>query len=186
MKTLSCLLMFSFLAAGCAQQPAPAPEPAAPAFTPTAHATVLQLMRAIPFGHSNIIFDTQNTDPDEAQAAAKAAAEKDGGANASAQYGTLYAGWAGVENSALALSETANLLMIPGRLCSNGLPAPIQNADWQAAVKGLADAGQAAYKAAQMKNLDAMVDVSGVMSDACAACHQVYRDQPEPKQRCTQ
>jgi len=31
-------------------------------------------------------------------------------------------------------------------------------------------------KAAQSKNLDAMIEVAGTMSDACAACHDKYRE----------
>ena len=38
------------------------------------------------------------------------------------------------------------------------------------------DAGLAAYKAAQSKNQDAMVDASGTLADACSACHDVYRE----------
>ena len=36
----------------------------------------------------------------------------------------------------------------------------------------------AALEAAKTKDMDKMVDVSGTVSDACAACHEVYRDKP--------
>jgi hypothetical protein len=62
------------------------------------------------------------------------------------------------------------------RLCSNGLPAPVAQPDWTKAVNGLVMAGEKAHKAAQTKNLDAMLDVSETLSDACAACHEKYRD----------
>ena len=29
-----------------------------------------------------------------------------------------------------------------------------------------------------------MVEVSGTVSDACAACHEVYRDKDDEKDRC--
>jgi hypothetical protein len=29
-----------------------------------------------------------------------------------------------------------------------------------------------------------MVEVSGTVSEACAACHEVYRDKDDPKARC--
>jgi len=29
-----------------------------------------------------------------------------------------------------------------------------------------------------------MVEVSGTVSDACAQCHEVYRDKEDPKDRC--
>jgi hypothetical protein len=89
-----------------------------------------------------------------------------------------------VENSSIALAETANLIMIPGRKCENGLPVPLQQDDYKKAAKSLADAGLATYKAAQSKNLEAMVELSGTISDACAACHEKYRDVPPGKMRC--
>jgi hypothetical protein len=42
------------------------PEPAAAAtstVTPKAHMNMLQLMRAFPFPHANVLFDTQSKDP---------------------------------------------------------------------------------------------------------------------------
>src|SRR5262249_15606165 len=144
--------------------PAAAPQSAQP------YATLAQVMRGIPFPASNIIFDTQTHDP----GAAKKVANPGGGATAS--FSGVYGGWQEVENNALAIAETANLLMIPGRMCENGRPAPTDRDDFKKFAAGLADAGKAAYKAAQSKNLDAMVDVSGTVSDACAACHEVYRD----------
>jgi hypothetical protein len=177
MKNL-CGLMGATLFLVACSNPAPAPTaPAAPA--PQPHASLAQVMRGIPFPSSNIIFDTQTTDP---------GAEKkpgESGAGASAQYNAVYGGWQAVENAALAISETANLIMIPGRLCENGRPVPIDREDYRKFAAGLADAGQAAYKAAQSKNLDAMVDVSGTVSDACSACHDVYREKPDLKDRCT-
>jgi cytochrome c556 len=74
--------------------------------------------------------------------------------------------------------------MIPGRLCRNGRPVPLDRDDFKKFAQGLADAGAAALKAAQSKNLDAMVEVSGTVSDACAACHEVYRDKEDEKDRC--
>ena len=108
----------------------------------------------------------------------------DTGAGAKDVYSGVYTGWQQVENAALALSETANLIMIPGRKCENGLPVPLDREDFRKAAAGLAAAGDAAYKAAQSRNMDQMVDVSGTVADACAACHEVYRDKPAGKMRC--
>jgi cytochrome c556 len=52
------------------------------------------------------------------------------------------------------------------------------------AAEGLAEAGKAAYKAAQSKNMDAMVEVSDTVALACAKCHEPYRDFDDPKDRC--
>jgi hypothetical protein len=99
-------------------------------------------------------------------------------------YSSVYPGWQQVENSAIALAETANLILIRGRKCENGLPVPLEQGDYRKAAQSLADAGLAAYKAAQSKNLETMVELSGTISDACAACHEKYRDVPAGKMRC--
>ena len=171
-------VMFVFVGCNRAETPAPAPEPAAP--VQTAHANLAQLMQGIPFPASNIIFDAQSTDP-----GAKPK-EGDAAAGATAAYSNVYGGWVAVENAALALQETANLIMIPGRLCSNGKPVPIDQDDFKKWAANLADAGAQTLKAAKSRNLDAMVDVSGVVSDACAMCHDKYRETPkQPEDRCT-
>ena len=166
--------------AGCqsAERTAEAPtQQAAAGPTPQVYGTLAQVMRAIPFPNSNIIFDTQDKDP--------ATPVKPGeGGGATNAYAGVYGGWQAVEQAAIALSETANLIMIPGRMCENGLPAPLDREDYRKFAQGLADAGKAALKAAQSKNQDAMVEVSGTVSDACAACHEIYRDKPEGKMRC--
>jgi cytochrome c556 len=51
-------------------------------------------------------------------------------------------------------------------------------------VQGLRDAGQAAYKAAQSKNMDNIVDAAGTVTEACAACHDEYREKPNLSMRC--
>jgi hypothetical protein len=178
-RVLSALLLAVGIAGcqGAPEQAAPTQQAAAgPA--PQAYGTLAQVMRAIPFPNSNIIFDTQDKDP----AAPPKPGEAGGGATNA--YAGVYSGWQAVEQSAIALSETANLIMIPGRMCENGLPAPLDREDYRKFAQGLADAGKAAYKAAQSKNQDAMVEVSGTVSDACAACHEIYRDKPEGKMRC--
>lgn len=176
------LLVLAVGIAGC-QRPteqtaqAPGTQGGAAGPTPQAYGTLAQVMRAIPFPNSNIIFDTQDKDP------AVQAKPGDGGGATNA-YAGVYSGWQAVEQAAIALSETANLIMIPGRMCENGLPAPLDREDYRKFAQGLADAGKAALKAAQSKNQDAMVEVSGTVSDACAACHEIYRDKPEGKMRC--
>jgi len=146
------------------------------------HANLLQVMRGILFPNSNVIFLAQTQDP--------AGVKKDADATASVNpLAGMYGGWQAIENSGLALAEAANLLTIPGRLCSNGKPVPLQNTDWQQFVKGLRDAGMAAYKAGQSKNMDTVVEAADTVTTACMNCHDVYREKT-PKQgglaaRCT-
>jgi hypothetical protein len=138
--------------------------------TPKAHMNMLQLMRAFPFPHSNVLFDTQTRDPigpEKKQSMVYSVYRW--------QDSDTYAGWEGVESSALALSEMAPLLLIP-RACANGLPAPVDQPDWKAAVDGLVSAGEAAHQAALTKNLDEMLTVSETIVNSCSACHDKYRD----------
>jgi hypothetical protein len=173
MKRVYGLVAISIFFISCTQ--AQPPAPAASAAKP--YGSLAQLMRGIPFPNSNIIFDTQSTDPAAAQKPAE-------GQSASAQFGGVYGGWQAVENAAIALQETANLITIPGRNCDNGRPVPVDQEDFKKWAQGLADAGAAAYKAAQSKNMDQMVEVSGTVADACAACHEKYRDKDDLKMRC--
>jgi len=170
-----------------AQAPAKpaAPKPAASA--PAAaryrtHGNLNQVMRGILFPNSNVVFAAQSED------FAKIAQDKDPSLATDPLKG-VYNSWTAVEDSGYALAEAANLLMIPGRVCSNGKPAPVANADWAKFVAGLRAAGMEAVKAAKAKNQDAMLDVSDKMTTACAACHDVYREKTDAQggvgARCT-
>src|SRR6476469_4827611 len=95
-----------------AAAPAPAKGAAAPAARGAGggrqvYASLAQIMRAIPFPNSNIIFDVQDNDP------AKKKPDSNG------PYQGTYQGWEGVENASIALAEFANLILLPGRMCSN-------------------------------------------------------------------
>ena len=79
---------------------------------------------------------------------------------------------------------SAALVAFPGRVCSNVRPAPLQRADWAKFVQGLRAAGMSAYKAAQSKNQDNVVEAAVEVSEACANCHDVYREKPKLADRC--
>jgi hypothetical protein len=140
-------------------------------------ANLAQLMKGILFPNSNVIFFAQSEDP------AKVTPAKDP-STATDPLADTYGKWEAVENSALAITEAANLLMIPGRKCSNGVAVPINNADWPKLVQGLRDAGMTAYKAAQSKNQDKILDAADVMTTACTNCHEKYREKPTLASRC--
>ena len=167
-----------------AQAPA-APKPAAPKPAASAaparyrvHGSLNEVMRGILFPNSNVVFAAQNED------FAKIQQDKDPSLATDPLKG-VYNSWTAVEDSGYALAEAANLLMIPGRVCSNGKPAPVGNADWAKFVAGLREAGMETVKAAKAKNQDAMLDVSDKMTSACSACHDVYREKPDVSARCT-
>jgi hypothetical protein len=152
-------------------------EAQAPSSRPQVEANLAQLMRGVLLPNSNVIFFAQTEDP------AKVPEPKDP-STATDPLANSYGKWQAVENSALALAESANLLTIPGRKCSNGLPVPIGNADWPRFVQGLRDASMKAYKAAQAKDMDKIVDAADTMTTACANCHDKYREKPTIAERC--
>jgi hypothetical protein len=142
-----------------AQSLPPAPPPAA---------NLNQLMRGLFFPHSNVVFSTQRQNPAEIQRAPEPSAATD-------PLNGVFGGWEAVENSALMLIDGADLLMTPGRTCSNGQEVPVKAPDWVKLVDQLRDAGKVAYQAAKSKNIDKMFEASDVLNTACANCHNKYR-----------
>src|SRR4029077_17585500 len=105
--------------AGRASTP-PGAAGAAPQQQPRVYANMLQLMRGTLYPQSNVIFTAQVEDPASFKPAAHQSTSSD-------PFTSAYGGWEAVENSGMAMAETANLLLVP-RQCSNGKPAPVQNA----------------------------------------------------------
>ena len=138
-----------------------------------------RLMRGVLYPASNVVFSAQTDNP----ADLKSVPGKDP-SMATDPLVSTFGGWQAVENAALALTESANLLLIPGRNCANGLPVPINNPDWPRFVQELRDAGMKAYKAAQSKNQDQMVEAADTLSAACAGCHRKWREKRRLADRC--
>ena len=139
---------------------------------PSPEGNLAELMRAIAFPNSNIIFNVQIKDPGaqtKKQPAASPFDYVDWGS-------TVYPGWLAVDQAAIAITETAPLLLTPGRRCQNGRPAPVDRADWKKYVQELMDVGKLARRASQARNFEAFIDISEKLNDACANCHKVYRD----------
>jgi mono/diheme cytochrome c family protein len=131
-----------------------------------------ELMRAIAFPNSNIIFNLQLKDPGAQPKKAPASAPFD-----YVEWGsTVYGGWLAVDQAAVAITESAALLLTPGRRCQNGRAVPVDRADWKQYVAALTEAGKLAHRASQARNFEAFVDISEKLNDACANCHKVYRD----------
>ena len=126
---------------------------------------------------SNVILAAQNEDPANIKKAK-------GPSIALNLFESEYGQWGAVENSALALAEVSNLLMLPGRKCSNGVDVPLKNPNWPKFVQGFRDSALAAYKAAQSKNRDDIVRASHTMTTACASCHDKWREKRNLADRC--
>jgi hypothetical protein len=161
-----------------AQAPSSGTAPAAPpksvkaaSPSPQVSANLAQLMRGIMFPNSNVIFFAQSNNPADVKPASDPSVATD-------PLASTYGGWAAIEDSSLALTEAANLLTIPGRVCSNGKPVPMKNPDWLKFVQGLREAGITSYKAAQSKSNDKMLDAADAVATACSNCHDRYRDKP--------
>jgi mono/diheme cytochrome c family protein len=137
-----------------------------------------ELMRGVLFPSSNLIFNVQGIDP--------AAPVTPGvvGAGATTAFSWMdwgagiYKGWEIVDYAAVAIADTAPLMLTPGRRCENGKPVPVDRPDWIQFTHELADAGLAARKASQTRNQEAVSDASNQLADACLHCHEVYRDKP--------
>jgi cytochrome c553 len=177
-STAASTLPFARAQAQAPTRPASAPArgTVAPPRAPI-EANLAQLMRGIFFPNSNVIFAAQGDNPNDVPPA------KDP-ATATNPLASTYGKWQAVENSGLAIAEAATLLTLPGRKCSNGLDIPLKNPDWAKFVQGLRDAGMTAYKAAQSKNQDNILNAADVLTTACADCHDKYREKTNLADRC--
>jgi hypothetical protein len=115
----------------------------APTFQPVG--TTLQVMRAMVIPSSDAIFAVPGNPPKT---------DKE---------------WTAVQNNALILAESGNLLMMAGRSKDNG--------EWMKDSKALVDAGNAAFKAANAKDLNKLGDVSDDILATCENCHNKYKPQ---------
>jgi mono/diheme cytochrome c family protein len=135
-----------------------------------------QVMRGILFPSSNIIFNVQTNDP----GAPAKPGQADAGAATSFSWvdwgAGIYSGWQIVDYAAVAVTESAPLMLTPGRRCENGRPVPVDRPDWIKFSLELAEAGRVAYRASQMRSQQAVSDATSQLADACSHCHQVYRD----------
>lgn len=116
----------------------------APAFQPVG--TVRQIMLSIVAPTSDVIFKVPNQAPKD---------EKE---------------WKAVQDSALMLAETGNLLLLPGRAKDNG--------DWVKFSKSLIDRGSRAFKAANAKDAKSLEDIGNDIDDVCETCHAKYLPKP--------
>jgi mono/diheme cytochrome c family protein len=138
---------------------------------PPPQGNLAELMRAIAFPNSNIVFNLQVKDPGTQPK------KQPGNSLDYVDWGsTVYQGWLAVDQAAVAITETAPLLLTPGRRCQNGRPVPVDRADWKQYVAALEEVGQRAYRESKARNYAAFVDVAEKLNDACANCHKVYRD----------
>jgi len=143
------------------------------------HADLNQLMRGVLYPAANVVFSAQADNP----ADVKLTPGQDPSMSTDPLTST-FGGWQAVENAALALAESANLLSIPGRSCSNGAPVPTKDPAWAMFAQDLRDVSMKAYGAARAKDQGKMIEISETLSAACAGCHRKWRDRKAPDNRC--
>jgi hypothetical protein len=171
------LVVIALCVSACgAERDPPEVQSDTPGSTPPAsaaqevHATLNQLMQGVVYPAANVLFSPQTEDP----GALERPPSKDP-ATATDPLVSVFGGWQAIENAGLALAESANLLLVPGRVCSNDAPAPIVDPDWSMFVQELRDAGLKAYAAARAKDRDKMIELSEAVNDSCVHCHRKWR-----------
>jgi Lipocalin-like domain len=75
--------------------------------------------------------------------------------------------WVELQGKALAVAESANLLMMPGRARDQDR--------WMQDAKLMLDAGRTAFRAAKAKDVAALEAVNDQLYTSCTSCHQHYR-----------
>ena len=148
-----------------------------------------ELMRGIMFPNSNKLFDLQSVEPgtelpemsDEASEAVSAVMGP-----ASARFAAVYRGWQDVAGAAVALADGAKLAMLEGRLCENGMPAPVDQADYIEAATLLEESAVKVLDAVRMEDYEEASFAVNFIVESCSNCHSPYRDGPDSRQepRC--
>lgn len=105
-------------------------------------ATVTQLMQAMVIPASNALFNLPRNVPADDQ------------------------GWSEVQNSAVILAESGNLLMIGSRAQDSEV--------WRATSRALVDAGEVALRAAQARDVESIADAGNQIIEACESCHEKH------------
>jgi hypothetical protein len=75
--------------------------------------------------------------------------------------------WNVIRGTALTLAESGNLLLIGSRARDQD--------QWVKDAKLMIDAGKAAFKAAQKKDMQAILDLNEPLYASCTTCHRHYR-----------
>jgi mono/diheme cytochrome c family protein len=149
-----------------------ASAPASTWYAPTGN--LAQLMRAVFFHNSNLIFSIQEVEA--ADLPPKPPASRPDGLTIFDWGLQLYTGWPVVENAATALADASALMMLPGTRCENGRAAPITEPDWIRFTDEMISVARRTYRLAQMRDREAVSTYTLDLSNACNACHRVYRD----------
>lgn len=177
---LMSVIVAVFLFAGAASAQGPTDEPIG---------NLAQLMRGIMFSNSNKLFDLQSAEPGaelpEMSPEVSEAVSTFMGV-ASSRFASVYRGWPEVEGAAVALADGAKLAMVEGRLCENGVAAPVGQADYIEGARLLEESAMKVLDAARIQDYDAASFAVNFIVESCSHCHRTYRDGPDSREepRC--
>jgi hypothetical protein len=124
---------------GCTKTPTPA-APAAPQFTIVG--SNKQIMQALTIPSSEVLFGIGDKPPQDD------------------------ADWLAVESAAIALAESGNLLLLPGRA--------VDTQEWAGFAHQLTEKSTAALKAAQTRDVDKVLEAGNDVYQVCEDCHNRY------------
>ena len=142
----------AFIVAGARSgRRAPAVEAAAVTLDPVA--SVRQIMLVIVDPAATVVFDSVGTTITPSGTEDKAPKTE--------------AEWQTVGNSAAALAEAGNLLLMGSRIVDGGA--------WTTQSRALIAAGTAALKAIEAKNATQLFEAGGAVYETCDTCHRLYQ-----------
>jgi hypothetical protein len=81
-----------------------------------------------------------------------------------------------IDNAAVALADVSPLMLAPGLVCENGRPEPLTDPEVIAFTERMVAVSKEIYPLSRKRDQEAVATATGDLSDACAACHQAYRD----------
>jgi hypothetical protein len=142
---------FLLASARIARRAAPPVAVEGPPTTPVA--SVKQLMQGIVGPAATVVFESVSTTVSSKGVEEKAPKDD--------------AGWQVVVNSAAALAESGNLMMLGSRA--------IDKDDWIKTSRALREASVVAMKAAEAKDVEGLLFAGENINAACDSCHQKYQ-----------
>lgn len=88
------------------------------------------------------------------------------------------AGWLNAERNAIALAESGNLLMLPGRMPATQASQDVENQEWVQQSVALTEAATLAVTAAGAHNAAKLVEAGDAIYAVCESCHQRFKSRP--------
>jgi hypothetical protein len=81
--------------------------------------------------------------------------------------------WENIAEHATQLAAAGRLIALPGTGVND--VTWIQQANWQKWARAVSDAGMAALKASEARNMDALVAANGQLVESCEGCHKEFK-----------